>query len=199
MCWCSLGRYRPRQGGDGGQSSQDGTQIKPSTAGQDSQEGAQSPNSEKGKLISTGIRKTWLTQASRPSRLSRALWTMVNGAQKNFFHEHIEDWEVVLLNTNETTDSTAHFRLATKYMGIVILSCLMPNWSSGASWMITNGLALGATATREAGVCCASLFQPPTMTELQTQKTRRPLVNHSTSTMPLTLTSIPRLVLKRAP
>ena len=51
--------------------------------------------------------------------------TMVNDIQENAFHACFEDWEEALLTTSEADDSTARFRLATKYMGMVMFDAEM--------------------------------------------------------------------------
>ena len=54
--------------------------------------------------------------------------TMVANVQDNAFHAYIEDWEEVLLTINEATDSTARFRLATKYKGMVMFDAKLDEW-----------------------------------------------------------------------
>ena len=51
--------------------------------------------------------------------------TMVNDIQDNSFHAYFVDWEEALLTTSEADDSTARFRLATKYMGMVMFDAEM--------------------------------------------------------------------------
>jgi len=53
---------------------------------------------------------------------------MVNDIQENAFHAYFEDWEEALLTTSEADDSTARFRLATKYMGMVMFDAEMGEW-----------------------------------------------------------------------
>ena len=50
---------------------------------------------------------------------------MVNDIQENAFHAYLEDWEEELLTTSEADNSTARFRLATKYMGMVMFDAEM--------------------------------------------------------------------------
>ena len=54
--------------------------------------------------------------------------TMANDIQENAFHAYFEDWEEALLTTSEADDSTARFRLATKYMGMVMFDAEMGEW-----------------------------------------------------------------------
>jgi hypothetical protein len=51
--------------------------------------------------------------------------TMVNYIQENAFQACFEDWEEALLTTSEAGHSTARFRLATKYMGMVMFDAEM--------------------------------------------------------------------------
>jgi len=53
---------------------------------------------------------------------------MANDIQENAFHAYFEDWEEALLTTSEADDSTARFRLATKYMGMVMFDAEMDEW-----------------------------------------------------------------------
>jgi len=53
---------------------------------------------------------------------------MVVDIQENAFHAYTEDWEEALLTIAEATDSTARFRLATKYMGIVMRDDKLDEW-----------------------------------------------------------------------
>ena len=48
--------------------------------------------------------------------------------QENVFHAYIEKWEEPLLTISEATDSTARFRLATKYMGVVVCDKRLNEW-----------------------------------------------------------------------
>jgi hypothetical protein len=54
--------------------------------------------------------------------------TMVNDIQENAFHAYFEDWEKANLINSEADDSTARFRLATKYTGIVMFDAEMDEW-----------------------------------------------------------------------
>ena len=54
--------------------------------------------------------------------------TMANDIQENALHAYFEDWEEALLTTSEADDSTARFRLATKYMGMVMFDAEMDEW-----------------------------------------------------------------------
>ena len=54
--------------------------------------------------------------------------TMVNDIQENAFHAYFEDWEEALLTTSEADNSTARFRLATKYMGMVMFDAAVDEW-----------------------------------------------------------------------
>ena len=53
---------------------------------------------------------------------------MVNDIQENAFHAYFEDWEEALLTTSEADDSTARFRLATKYIGMGMFDAEMVVW-----------------------------------------------------------------------
>ena len=53
---------------------------------------------------------------------------MVNDIQENAFHAYIENWEEALLTISKATDSTARFRLATKYMGVVMWDKQLNEW-----------------------------------------------------------------------
>jgi hypothetical protein len=53
---------------------------------------------------------------------------MVVDIQENTFHAYTGDWEEALLTITEATDSTARFRLATKYMGIVMWDDKLDEW-----------------------------------------------------------------------
>jgi len=53
---------------------------------------------------------------------------MVVDIQENAFHAYTEDWEEALLTIAEATDSTARFRLATKYIGIVMWDDKLDEW-----------------------------------------------------------------------
>ena len=53
---------------------------------------------------------------------------MVNDIQENAFHAYLEDWEEALLTTSEADNSTARFRLATKYMGMAMFDAEVDEW-----------------------------------------------------------------------
>jgi len=86
--------------------------------------------------------------------------TMVNDIQENAFHAYFEDWEKANLINSEADDSTARFRLATKYTGIVMFDAEMDEWRVVVDLEWTSKRAYG---NKEGWVWFASLCQTATL------------------------------------
>jgi len=95
----------------------------------------------------------------------------VNDIQENAFHAYLEDWEEALLTTSEADNSTARFRLATKYMEMAMFDAEVDEWRVvvDLEWTSKRAYGLRPTATRKAGFWCASLCQATTISRLQSQ------------------------------
>ena len=86
---------------------------------------------------------------------------MVNDIQENAFHAYLEDWEEALLTTSEADNSTARFRLATKYMGMVMFDAEVDEWRVVVDLEWTSKRAYGLRQQERLGFAVRAYARPP--------------------------------------
>ena len=104
---------------------------------------------------------------------------MVNDIQENAFHAYLEDWEEALLTTSEADNSTARFRLATKYMGMVMFDAEVDEWRVVVDLEWTSKRAYGPRQQERLGFGVRAYARPPryrdcSRSRTELRKTRAP-------------------------